>query len=110
LDLESGIEINPNSQEVGPEETHSSRILGATGYLAREPVLALARIIVGQQTCCASVPPSAEPVAQLQAHAGVALDIEDVSGFHAVFCYDPELHCSRESVRTIRHTSDQLAK
>jgi hypothetical protein len=54
-------------------------------------VLALARIIVGQQTCCASVPPSAEPVAHFQAHAGVALNIEDASGFHAVFCYDPEL-------------------
>src|SRR5450759_4584342 len=40
---------------------------------------------------CTGMPPSAEPVSQLQSHVWVALNIEDVSRFHSMFSHNPEL-------------------
>jgi hypothetical protein len=87
----SGIQINPNGEQLRPEETNSSSIPGAAGYLIRQPPLSFARIIVGQQMCRAGVPTSTKSVAQLQSHVRVMRDIKDVSGFHAMFGHDPEL-------------------
>ena len=44
----SGVQINPNSEQLGAEEADRGGIAGAARQLNREPVLALAWIIVGE--------------------------------------------------------------
>jgi hypothetical protein len=78
----SGVQINPNRDELRPKETYDGRISGAAAYLTGQPALARAGNIVGQHMCCAGVPPSPEPVAQFQAHTGITHSIENVSGLH----------------------------
>ena len=45
-DDESGVQINPNRQQLGTEEADRSGIAGAPWRLIREPALTLAWIIV----------------------------------------------------------------
>ncbi len=44
----SGVQINPNREQLRAEETDRGGIAGAARQLIREPVLALAWIIVGE--------------------------------------------------------------
>ena len=48
----------------------------SAGKLAKEPALPLVRIIIGQQTCSARVPASADSSAQLYSHARVLLLVD----------------------------------
>jgi hypothetical protein len=44
----SGVQINPNCEQLRAEEADRGGIAGAARQLIREPVLALAWIIVGE--------------------------------------------------------------
>jgi hypothetical protein len=48
----------------------------SAGKLAKEPALPLVRIIIGQQTCSARVPASADSAAQLYSHARILLLVD----------------------------------
>ncbi|HET6177308.1 MAG TPA: hypothetical protein VFE61_10265 [Candidatus Sulfotelmatobacter sp.] len=50
------IQINPNAEQLRPEEPHRPRIPGTARQFARQPALALTRVIVGEQMGSASVP------------------------------------------------------
>lgn len=50
------IQIDADSEKVGPEESHSRRITGTATDLLRKPALACARIVIGEQIGGASVP------------------------------------------------------
>jgi len=93
----SGVQINPNCEQLSTEEADCGGIAGAARQLIGEPSLAFAWIIVGKQVGCARVPASPKPITQLQAHVRITHNIADVPSFLAVLCHDPKLP-SNESV------------
>ncbi len=87
----SDIQINPYREQLGPEKADRGGVAGTASQLLSEPALAFARIVVGQHMCGARVPARPEPIAELQAYPRITRDVEDVAGFLAVLCHDPEL-------------------
>ena len=59
--------------------------------LLRQPALALAGMVIGQQIGCAGVPAGVQPVAELDSHARILCDVANVPGFGSVLGDDPEL-------------------
>ena len=93
----SGVQINPNGEQLSTEEADCGGIAGAAGQLVRKPSLAFAWIIVGKQVGRPGVPASPQPIAQFQAHARITHNITNVPSSPAVLCHDPKLP-SHESV------------
>src|ERR1700730_18475416 len=87
----SGVQINPNREQLSTEEADCGGIAGAARQLIREPPLAFAWIIIGKQVGCAAVPTSPQPIAQFQAHVRITHNIANVPSFLAVLCHDPKL-------------------
>lgn len=59
--------------------------------LLRQPALALAWMVIGQQIRCAGVPAGVQSVAELDAHARILRDVANVAGFGSVLGDEPEL-------------------
>jgi len=70
------IQINPNCAQLRTEQAHCRCVRDSAWKLAREPALPLVRIIIGQQTCSARVPASADSAAQLYSHARILLLVD----------------------------------
>jgi hypothetical protein len=87
----SGVQINPNREQLCTEEADCGSIPGAARQSIREPPLAFAWIIVGKQVGCPAVPASPQPIAQFQAHARITHNIANVPSFLAVLRHDPKL-------------------
>jgi len=87
----SGIQINPNCEQLGAEKADRGGIAGAAMQLIREPALARAWIIFRKQVGCAGIPASTPPVAQFQAHSRTSRNIANVAGLLAMLCHDPKL-------------------
>ena len=52
----STIQVNSNAEKLRSEQANRPRIPGTAWQLSSEPALALTRIVVGEQRCCARVP------------------------------------------------------
>lgn len=56
-----GIQVNSNGEELCTEHAHRSRVACAACQLTRQPALAFAWIVVGEQMCGPRVPVIPQP-------------------------------------------------
>jgi hypothetical protein len=86
----STIQINPNGEELRPEQADCPRISRAAWQLIRKPALAFAGIVVGKEMSSARVPAESEPLTQFQTYMRVMFNVADVSRLHTMLCHNPE--------------------
>ena len=83
----SSFQIDPNGEELRPEEAHRPRAPGAARQLTRQPLLAFAWIVVGEQVRRARVSVVPQPLTQLQPYMRITLNVADVSRLHPMLCH-----------------------
>jgi integrase family protein with SAM-like domain len=84
---QSVIQVNSNGEELRPEEAHCPRVPCAAWQFTRQPALAFAWIVVGQQVRRARVPVVSQPLTQFQPYMRIAVNVADVSRFRSMLCH-----------------------
>lgn len=84
-------QVNPNREQLCPEQAHRPRIRGTAWQLTRQPALALTRVIVTEQMSSARVPAIPYSLTQLETHVRIMPNVANISRLAPVLCYQPEL-------------------
>jgi len=83
----SSFQINPNGEELRPEEAHRPSRSRRCSAVDPPAWLAFAWIVVGEQVRRARVSVVPQPLTQLQPYMRITLNVADVSRLHPMLCH-----------------------